>query len=95
MCYEEDERYLVSKLGTKHAKVKAEADVLVISGELSGALTNAVMVGNVVQSQEHVPEAAHEDTQYNWHTWFGHQSYDAIEVLAATPGSVLKLTDRE
>jgi hypothetical protein len=62
-------------------------DVLLVRGELSGALANAVMEYNVVHNQEHVSEAVHEDTLYNWHMRFGHQSYDAIEALAAKPGS--------
>ncbi len=85
----------MSQCGTTLAKVISEGDVLILGGELSGALANATMVYNVVQSQEHVSEAVHEDTLYNWHTRFGHQSYDAIEALAAKPGSGIKLTNRE
>jgi hypothetical protein len=53
------------------------------------------MVHNVVQSQEHESEAVQEDMLYNWYTRFGHQSYDAIEALAAKPGSGINLTNRE
>jgi hypothetical protein len=56
-------------------------------------LANAALVHSVVQGQEHVSDAIHEYTLYNWHTRFGHQSYDAIEALAAKPGSGIKLTD--
>jgi hypothetical protein len=52
------------------------------------------MVHNVVQSQDHVSEAVHHDTLYNWHVRFGHQSYDAIEALAAKPGSGVKITNK-
>jgi hypothetical protein len=31
------------------------------------------MVHSVVQNQEHVGEADHENTLYNWHVCFGHQ----------------------
>jgi hypothetical protein len=93
--YEGDKRYLVSKCGTKLAAVISKGDVLLMRGALSGALANAAMVYNVVHNQEHVSEAVHEDTLYNWHMRFGHQSYDTIEALAAKPGSGIKLTDRE
>ncbi len=35
----------------------------------------------------------HYDKLYNWHTRCGPQSYDAIEALAAKPGSGILLTD--
>jgi hypothetical protein len=76
-------------------KGNPQGDVLILRGELSGALANAVMVHNVVQSQDHVSEAVHEDTLYNWHVRFGHQSYDAIEALAAKPGSGVKITNKD
>jgi hypothetical protein len=88
----DSERYLINQCGAKLAKVIPEGDVLILRGELSGALANAVMIHNVVQSQDHVSEAVHEDTLYNWHVRFGHQSYDAIEALAAKPGSGVKIT---
>ncbi len=50
---------------------------------------------SVVENQQHVSEAVHEDTLYNWHKRFGHQSYDTIEALAAKPSTGIKLTDRE
>jgi hypothetical protein len=53
------------------------------------------LVCNVVNSQEHVSEAIHEDTLYNWHKRFSHQTYGAVEALAAKPGSGIKLTDRD
>jgi hypothetical protein len=95
LAYENNKRFLVSRLGTKMAEVQAEGDVLIVCGELSGALANAVLVCNIVSSQEHISEAIHEDTLYNWHKRFGHQSYDPIEALAAKPGSGIKLTDRD
>ncbi len=76
--YEGNKRYLVSKFGKKLAEVKSEGDVLIVRGVLSGALANAVLVHNVIADQDHVSEAVHEDTLYNWHKRFGHQSYDAI-----------------
>ncbi len=88
-------RHLVSRCGTKIAEFTSEGDALILRGELGGALANAVMVHSVVQNQEHVGEADHEDTLYNWHMRFGHQSYDAIEALAAKPGSGIKLADKE
>jgi hypothetical protein len=93
--YEGDKRYMVCKFGNKLAEVKSEGEVLVLRGELSGALANAVLVHNAIEEQEHVSEAIHEDTLYNWHKRFGHQSYDAIEALAATPSSGIKLIDLE
>ncbi len=78
-------------------EVISEGDVLILRGELSGALANAAMVYNAVQCQEHVSEAVHEDKLYtlnNWHTRFGHQFYDAIETLVVKPGSGIKLTNR-
>jgi hypothetical protein len=90
-----DKRNSVSQCGAKLAEVISEGGVLILHGELSEALANAVMVHNVIQSQEHEPEAVHEGTLYNWHTRFGHQSYEAIVALAAKPGSGIKLTDRE
>ncbi len=47
-----------------------------------------------MESQENVSEAVHSDTLYNLYKRFGHQSYDAIETLAANPGSGIKLTGR-
>jgi hypothetical protein len=93
--YESGERYDASKIGKKLAEVKSEGNALVVRGELSGALANAVLVHNVVDEQEHVSEAVHEDTLYNRHKRFDHQSYDAIEALAAKPSSGIKLIDRE
>jgi hypothetical protein len=92
--YVGDKRHLVSRCGTKIAEVTSEGDVLILRGELIGALANAVIVHSVVQNQEHVAKAVHEDTFYNWHMRFGHRSYDAIEALAAKPGSGIKLTDK-
>jgi hypothetical protein len=92
--YNNERRYLLNKQGTKVAEVYSEGDILVVRDELSGALANAALVRSVVEGQEHVSDAVHEDTLYNWHTRFGHQSYDAIEALAAKPGSGIKLTDR-
>ncbi len=93
--YVGDERHLVRRCGTKIAELTSEGHVLILRGEFSGALANAVMVHSVVQNQEHVGEAVHKDTLYNWHMRFGHQSYDAIEPLVAKPGSGIKLTDKE
>jgi hypothetical protein len=90
-----DEQHLVSRCGTEIAEVTSEGDILILRGDLSGALANAVMVHSVVQNQEHVGEAVHEDTLYNWHMRFGHQSYDAIEALVVKPGSGINLTDKE
>ncbi len=86
---------MVSRCGTKIAEVTSEGDALILRGELSGALANAVMVHSVVQNQEHVGEAVHKDTLYNWHVRFGHQSYDAIEALAAKPGSGAKIRNKD
>ncbi len=83
----------MSKHGTKTTEAHSEGDGLVMCGELS-TLANAVLTHNVVDGQEHMSDAVHEDTLYNWHTRFGNQSYDAIEALAAKPGSGIKLTDR-
>ncbi len=44
------------------AEVQAEGDVLIVRGELSGALANAVLVCNIVNGQEHVSETINEDT---------------------------------
>ncbi len=90
-----NEQYLVSQCGTKLAKVVSEGDVLILRGELSGALANAAIVHNVVQSQDHMSEAVHEDLLYNWHVRFGHQSYDAIEALVAKPGSGIMLSNKD
>jgi hypothetical protein len=49
--YEGDKRYLTSKSGKKLAEVESEDDVLVVRGELSGALANAILVCNVVEMQ--------------------------------------------
>ncbi len=84
---------MTSKTGIKLAEVQSEGDVLVVRGELSGALANAFLVCNVVDRQEHVSDSAHSDTLYNWHMRLGQQSYDAIETLAEKPGSGTKLTD--
>jgi hypothetical protein len=70
--YEGDKRYLASKFGKKLVEVKSEGDVLVERGELSGALTNVILVHNVVEEQERMSEANHEDTLYNWHNHFSH-----------------------
>ncbi len=66
---------------------------MVVRGDLSGALANALLVCNVVDRQEHASDSAHSDTLYNWHMRLGHQSYDAIETLTAKPGSGIKLTN--
>ncbi len=93
LSYEDNKRYLISKTGIKLAEVQSEGDVLVVRGELSGALANALLVCNIVDLQEHVSDSAHSDTLYNWHMRLGHQSYDAIEALAAKPESGIQLTD--
>ncbi len=93
--YEGGKRYLISRLGSKISEVHSEGDVLVVCKELSGALANAAMVCSMNESQDHVSEVVHEDTLYNWHRRFGHQSYDAIEALTSKPGSGIKLTNRE
>jgi hypothetical protein len=93
LFYEDNKRYLTSKTGIKLTIVQSEGDVLVVRVELSRALANALLVCHVVDSQEHVSDSAHSDTLYNWHRRLGHQSYDAIETLAAKPGSDIKLTD--
>jgi hypothetical protein len=93
LVYDNERRYLCSPLGTKFAGVLAKGDVLVVLGELSGAFANAALVCSVVERQVHVSDVVHADTLYNCHTRFGHQSYDAIEALAAKPGSGIKLTD--
>ena len=90
-----DERYLVSQFGTKLVKVIIEGDVLILRGELSGALANAAMVHNVVHNQDHVSDTVHVDTLYNWHVRFDHQSYDAAEALAAKLGSGIKLSSKD
>jgi hypothetical protein len=53
-----------------------------------------VFVCSVVRGQDHVSDVVHEDSFYNWHERFSHQSHDAIEALVAKPGSDIKLTDR-
>ena len=63
--------------------------------ELSGVLANAALACSVVDGQEYVSDAVHEDMLYNQLTRFDHQSYDAIEALAVKPSSGFKLTDRE
>ena len=94
LVYEGNKRYLVrTATDTKVAEVQSEGDILTVHGELSGAMANANLVCSVIESQEHVTEAAHEDTLFNWHKRLGHQSYEAIEVLASKPGSGIKLTD--
>jgi hypothetical protein len=90
--YENDKRNLSCISGDKLAKVHSEGDVLVVLGDLSGALVNAILVCSVVESQEHVSEAIHFDTLYNWPMRYGYQSYDASETLTAKPGSGIKLT---
>jgi hypothetical protein len=81
--------------GTKIAEVKSEGDILTVHGQLSGAAANANLVRSVVESQEHVTGAAHEDTLFNWHQRLGHQSYDAIAALATKPESGIKLSDNK
>ncbi len=44
----------MSKTGIKLAEVQSEGDVLVVRGELSGALANALLACNIVDRQEHV-----------------------------------------
>jgi hypothetical protein len=94
LSYAGTKRYLTSKCGTRIVEVKSGGDILVVRGDLSGALANANLVCSVVENQEHVSEALHEDTLYKWHKRFGHQSYDASKALAAKPITG-KLTDRE
>jgi hypothetical protein len=55
----------MSKTGIKLAEAQSEGDVLVVRGELSGALANALLVCNIVDRQEHVSDSAHSDTLYN------------------------------
>ncbi len=93
LIYEGAKRYLCNKRGTKMAEVLTKGDVLVVIGDLSGTLANAQLVCSVVERHEHVSDVVHSDTLYNWHMRFGHQSYDAIEALAAKPGSGIQLTD--
>ncbi len=59
--YESDKRYLISKSGSEIAEVQWEGNDLVIRGELSGALTNTGLVCSVVESQEEVSKAVHEN----------------------------------
>ncbi len=65
LSYEDNKRFLMSKTGIKLAEVQSEGDVLVVRGELSGALANALLVCNNVDRQEHVSDSAHSDTLYN------------------------------
>ncbi len=44
--------------GIKLAEVQSESDVLIVRGEFSGAIANALLVYNLVGRQEHVSEAA-------------------------------------
>ncbi len=53
------------------------------------------LVCSVVQNQEHVSDAEHEDNLCNWHMRFGHQTYGTIEGLAEKPGSGFTLTNLE
>ncbi len=62
--------YLASKLGGKLAEVKSKGDVLVVHGEISGALANAVLVCSIVEGQVHVSNAVHEGSSCNWHMRF-------------------------
>ncbi len=49
---EDDKHYLSSKSGIKLAEVQSEGDVLIVRGEVSGALANAILMCSVVE--EHV-----------------------------------------
>jgi hypothetical protein len=60
--YEGDKRYLCNKQGTKFAEVLTRCDVMMVHGELNGALANAALVYSVVANQEHVTNAVHADT---------------------------------
>lgn len=48
LSYVGDKRYLVRQCGNKLAEDILEGGVLILHGELSGALANAVMVDNVL-----------------------------------------------
>jgi hypothetical protein len=49
--YNNERQYLVNKKGTMVAEVHSEGDILVVRGELSGALANAALVHIVVEGR--------------------------------------------
>jgi hypothetical protein len=57
------------------------------------SLANANLIRNDMSDQDY--PGMHEHHQYQYHIRLGHQSYTAIDELAARPESGIKLTDHE
>ena len=93
MEYEKGERYLVNNNGNKLVHIKKIGQLLTINGYKTGVTATASMICNVIANATYTD--IHEDTLMNFHSRLGHLNYDAIEKLAAQPGSGIKLTDHK